>query len=271
MRHAAAMLVPALLAGCARVPPASPPLAAEIRVQAVRVGSTPVQLAVQAGAGPGPTFLALHDDEDTAADVARAFVATHGGRLVEVRANGARLVTFALDGERLRFDPNRVFTPAGRTATLALHNPRVPTGAARELQRFAETVLALHGGAGVLVALHNNTEGGWSAASYRPGGDHAADAAAVHLPAGADADDFVLATTRAQYDALVHANVTTVQQHPAARDDGSLSVHAAREGIAYLNIEAQHGHGARQRALLDIVHRAGLLRPPPPERVRPTP
>lgn len=257
-----ALLLVATLAACTQPPPpVRPPDSVAPTLQALRVGDTTLTLALHAGPPPGPTLVALHDDEDTAVEVARAFVAARGGLLVEVRAQGTRLVAFELGGARLRFDPNRVFTPAGRAATLALHNTHVPSGAARELQRFADAVLAPHAAAQVLVAVHNNTDGGWSAASYQAGGDHAADAAALHLPRGADPDHFVLATTRAPFDALVRANVPTVLQHPGARDDGSLSVHAMRNGITYLNVEAEHGHADAQRALLEAMHAAGASRP----------
>ena len=64
--------------------------------------------------------------------------------------------------------------------------------------------------------------------------------------------DFV--TDRALYDALVGEGFNAVlQDNDAATDDGSLSVWAAREGVPYVNVEAQHGHRAEQAAMIDAL------------------
>ncbi len=110
----------------------------------------------------------------------------------------------------------------------------------------------------VVLTLHNNTEGGYSARSYEPGAEYASDAAAVTVHAGTDPDDFFFVTDRALYDALVAEGFNAVlQDNDAATDDGSLSVWAAREGVPYVNVEAQHGHRAEQArmisALVDVL------------------
>lgn len=223
-----------------------------------RLGDTEIQIAVHSAEGAGPAFLVLHDNEDTAVEAGLEAIRARGGRLVEVRALGRRLVSFELAGQTWRFDPNRVFTEAGAEATLLSHSGNAPSVALAEIRRFAETVLAVYDANSLpLVAtLHNNTEGEYSALSYAPGGDHAGDAAALHLPPGADPDNFFFVTDRALYDALVAEGFAVVLQDNArVTDDGSLSVWAARRGVPYVNVEAQHSNREGQLEMLAALAR----------------
>src|SRR5690606_27170642 len=92
--------------------------------------------------------------------------------------------------------------------------------------------------------------------SYLPGATYAADAEAVHLAPTEDADDFFFVTDRPLYDALARAGFNVVLQNNATvTDDGSLSVLAARRGQRYVNVEAQHGHTAQQRRMVEALVR----------------
>ena len=203
--------------------------------------------------------LNLHDDEGTSVEAALAVVRERGGRVVELVHSGERNVTFSAGGRTYVADPNRMFTPAGRARTLAALSSDDRAG--REaLAAFADRVLALYAEVppAVVVTLHNNTAGGYSAASYGRGGEYEADAAAVTVHDGTDPDDFFFVTDRALYDLLVGRGFNAVlQDNDAATDDGSLSVWAAREGTAYVNVEAERGHLAEQTrmiaALVDVL------------------
>lgn len=243
----------AMTAGCHSQAPRS---AAEIVPH--RLGNTEIAFAVHSTGHPQPAFLVLHDNEDTAVESGLEMIRSQGGRLVEVRAGGRRLLSFELAGQTWRFDPNRVFTEAGAEATVRSHSGDAPAGVVAEVRRFADAVLAVYGvdSTPVVVTLHNNSEGDYSALSYAPGGDHAGDAAAIHLPLGADPDDFFFVTDRALYDALVPAGFAVVlQDNTRVTDDGSLSVWAGRRGIPYVNVEAQHGQRERQVRMLDALVR----------------
>jgi hypothetical protein len=209
--------------------------------------------------------LNLHDDEDTSVDAALDVLRQRGGRVVELVHSGDRNVSFEVvtgrvyaDGEdrpelaRYTADPNRMFTPAGRARTLGSLSTADDQGEAA-LAAFADSVLAVYAAEppAVVLTLHNNTEANYSAASYQPGAQYASDAAAVTVHDGTDPDDFFFVTDRALYDALVARGFNAVlQDNDAATDDGSLSVWAARRGIPYVNVEAQHGHREEQAAML---------------------
>ncbi|WP_412067060.1 hypothetical protein [Rubrivirga sp. IMCC43871] len=205
--------------------------------------------------------LNLHDDESTSVDAALAVVREVGGRVVELRHSGERNLTFAVGGATFRADPNRVFTDAGRRRTLASLSTSTPAALAA-LEAFADSALAVYAAVSpaVVITLHNNTEDNYSARSYAAGGEYASDAAAVTIHPGSDPDDFFFVTDRALYDALAAAGFNAVlQDNDAATDDGSLSVWAARRGVPYVNVEAQHGHVEAQarmvRALVEVLSR----------------
>ena len=225
---------------------------------AVAAGETAVRLVVHAF--PGETavnMLNVHDDEGTSVEAALDVARERGGRVVEIVHTGERNLTFAVGGRRYTADPNRMFTDAGRRRTL---RPQPDPAALDALRAFADTVLAVYARAptAVVVTLHNNTPDGYSARSYEPGAEYAGDAAAVVVRTGSDPDDFFFVTDRALYDALVGRGFNAVlQDNAAATDDGSLSVWAAREGVPYVNVEAERGHRAEQvrmvRALVGVL------------------
>lgn len=238
---------------------------------ALRIGETPVQVLVHTAPAPDGRpgvldALSVHDDENTAIEAALDVIARRGGRVVELRHTGARNVVFEAGGARYTADPNRMFTDAGRRRTLAALSRDTPAARAA-LAAFADTLLAVYAATApaVAIALHNNTDGAYSAASYAPGASLAAEAARVHLVPGGDPDDFFFVTTEALYEALLGAGVAVVlQDNDAATDDGSLSVWAARRGLPYVNAEAQHGHRAVQARMLESL--ADALGMAPAER-----
>jgi D-alanyl-D-alanine dipeptidase len=205
---------------------------------------------------PKVAFVSVHDDEDTAVAAAGDVLRELGGRLLELRHTGGREIDFRLGGVGHRVDPNRIFTPAGRRATLeALSTWSQP--ADDVVAAFADELLSTLGidDVDVVVALHNNTPDRYTAANYLPGGTLAADAAEVRLQPGGDPDDFFFVTDRGMFTALADRGHAVILQNEATvADDGSLSVWCGLMGIPYVNVEAEHGHRAHQAAMLrDLV------------------
>ncbi|MEM1116427.1 MAG: hypothetical protein AAF845_20090 [Bacteroidota bacterium] len=225
-------------------------------------GETPVALVIRTFGDSGAdrvNFLNVHDNESTSVEAALDVARERGGRVVEMVHTGERHLRFEVGGETYEADPNRMFTDAGRGRTLARES-RDTEAARTALAAFAEAVLDVYSRAptAVVVALHNNTDENYSAASYLPGAVYESDAEAVTVHDGTDPDDFFFVTDRGLYDALVAEGFNAVlQDNEAATDDGSLSVWAAREGVPYVNVEAQHGHRAEQarmiEALMDVL------------------
>src|SRR5690606_5760989 len=119
---------------------------------------------------------------NTSVEAAAEVMQRKGGRLTEIRHSGERLIRFSQRERTYEFDPNRMFSPAGRRATLNRYS-KADAGAEQILRNFADSVLRLFGAGRVpcIVALHNNTEDDYSAKSYLPGAIYTADARKVFL------------------------------------------------------------------------------------------
>ena len=257
----AALLLSGCLAGKRPVPaqPASP---APLTIP-VQLGDSFVELRIHDSGRPGHSYLCLHDDENTAVEAGLQALA-EGGRLVELRAQGERHLRFSVAGQEQAFDPNRVFTEAGVQATLQRHG-RATTEAIQAVEGFARQILASVGGhQPPLVALHNNRDGGYSLSSYLTGGALETHAAAVSRDPRADEDDFFYTTHSGIYATLASLGANAVlEAGDQVADDGSLSVRCGLDGLAYVNVEAQHGHLAQQRRMLELLRDAlaqGALR-----------
>lgn len=222
----------------------------------IPIGQSTVDLVVHRADERGLAYLNLHDDENTSVLAALARIRTDGGVVYELQHSGSRNLTFQLNDASYTVDPNRIFTDKGIDLTLVRHGS-TSTQAREAVRSFADSLLSLVGfhDMEVVVTIHNNSEDGYSALSYHENGDLSSDAQAVHLTQDQDPDDFFFVTTEALYDTLRARDANVVlQDNILAQDDGSLSVLAGRDGIPYVNVEAQHDHVDVQREMLAILH-----------------
>ena len=203
----------------------------------------------------GPTrrvLCNLHDDEQTSVRAARKLLQQRHGRLVTIGNEGMRNVTFSLGGREFQFDPNRMFTADGVRKTLT-DLSSWDAAAQHVVMEFGRQLLLRYdlGSTDVVVALHNNSEGRYAATSYADGQEYDRDAAAVHLAADQDADDFFFVTDERLYRAPSQRGYNVVlQDNRHVTDDGSLSVYCGKLGLPYVNVEAQHGHLQQQFQML---------------------
>jgi hypothetical protein len=229
------------------------PLRSEIR--RVPIGETEIGVALTEKPGSPYVFVNLHDDESTSVEAVQDVLNRSGGRLVELRHTGKRLVVFKLKVREFRVDPNRIFTPAGARKTLERQST-YSDEAAVAVKRFAGELLNIYriDRAAAVIALHNNTPGTYSALSYAAGGIYAHDAEDVFVRDGSDPDDFFFVTERAVFDALKRKGYNVVlQDNRQVSDDGSLSVYCGKSNVRYVNVEADHGHRKEQtQMLLDL-------------------
>ena len=230
----------------------------KVETTSLQLGDRTVKL-VSHDAGPGPLLVNVHDDENTAVDAALAVIAKHGGRVIELRHTGERLITFQLSGSKYTADPNRIFTAKGVPATLHKYGADSKDAEAA-VTTFANALLAkLDPPAGwPLIALHNNTPAlSYSILSYQPGGADAGEAGEVFVNKARNANDFFLVTERKHFDALKSRGFNVVlQSDKPATDDGSLSVYSGQQKRAYVNVEAQHGHLTEQTEMIDALYDA---------------
>jgi len=149
-----------------------------------------------------------------------------------------------------------------RRATESMRSTSVEQGffserAFQEVRQFADRVLSIFrfDELALVVALHNNSDQGYSAESYAKGAVHETDALKVHLEPNADSDDFFFVTERRLFDFFRDKGFNVVlQDNDNVTDDGSLSVLAGWRKVPYINVEAQEGHFQRQLEMLHEVY-----------------
>lgn len=197
----------------------------------------PLTVLVRPGGGGGPVYVVLHDDEDDAFDAALAALVVHGGRLIALESHERRRI----HGR----DPNRIFgTP--------------------DFEAFTAFFADLAASGRPLIALHNNRDG----YGGRQGGIsvrlwQAHPGRFVAFAQGGDEDDFVLTSGVGPVpeegpfvrfrDAMAARRINVVYEHVTGEGDHSMAVWAAHEGLAYYNVEAEHGHRRQQAEMLDAL------------------
>jgi hypothetical protein len=204
---------------------------------------------IHKGARRGVIFLNLHEDESTSVQACRSFLINNNGTLIRLHQHGERLIVFSMKGKLYRFDPNRIFTPKGRKATLKYFG-NYDRAAAKKLKGFANAILKKLRRAKLVVALHNNTEGApLSILDYVDKKGYK-----VNVNNSIDADDFFLTTRKKIFKYLKSKNMNvTWELFHKTKDDGSLSIYSNKNQLPYVNIEAQHGHEPEQLLMLGVL------------------
>lgn len=221
----------------------------------LRLGDDRIHAVVHQHLSAVPTMINVHDDEDTSVAAGRANIERHGGRVIELVHSGQRLITFHLNGQKYAFDPNRIFSDAGITATLKKHSS-YSEAAHAAIKSFAKQYLQQFDldKEPVIIALHNTVDGIFSIKSFSSTGLFGSDAAAVHISPRRSIFDFFYVTETRFYDFLKDRDFNVVlQDNDQATEDGSLSVYFAKQGIPYINVEAEMNHLTEQIGMLEVV------------------
>lgn len=222
----------------------------------VYVGDTRVSILVAAVKAKGRRsfiYFHPHENEHGSAAVTRHTIRQSGGRLVEIRCQGERLITFKLKGSTYSFDPSRMFTDAGLESSLA-HFAPISKAALDCARNLRNVVLGLLGdGKAFIVTVHNNNRRNLSALSYQKGGMLETQAAKVALNPNENPHNFFLVLDYRIFRRLHHAGFNTVLQSPDAPDDGSLCSFCQQHGWPYVTVEAAESDMNHQQRMLDTL------------------
>jgi hypothetical protein len=204
----------------------------------------------------GPVLLSLHSNESTSLSAAQQLIGKFAGTIIAIDGGGSRRIPLHPNSNRVTLDPNRAFSAAGVKRDLNRFSIFTDADAAACVQFGEAIVSTFRIGQGLpVIALHNNTNGGYSIRSYEKGGNEAKAAAKV-FKGKADPDDFFLVTHPQLFEELKAAGYNVVlQDNRNAPDDGSLSVFCGRNGIVYANVETEHGKLDTQREMLEALLR----------------
>jgi hypothetical protein len=226
-------------------------------IEQINCGNTTITFDTRcAGDLPGIRFIHVHENEKTALEAAYTMLEKFGkGCFTTWKALDDRYVSFTLNDTLYKFDPNRIFTAKGRRETID-SNGEYSLAADDTVRMIAELFCRNYIDSNqLIIALHNNTDGGGlRISSFKKGGPYARDAKKVYINKKKDQDDFFLTTDESIFHYMKNKGCNIIlQDNKNASDDGSLSIYAARKKIAYLNIEAQHGHLKQQLEMLKIT------------------
>jgi hypothetical protein len=229
---------------------------------AIPLGSERIEFFVEGDPSvKSPLVVSLHRNENTAFPVVREILASEPGRFIGIRTPGERRLNLKGGSRAFSIDPNRLFSLAGIEADLRKFS-FFKEEIAREIETFAAEYVKRTGIAPgrVVIAVHNNTDGGYSLESYRKGGAEEAAAAEVHRVEAIDPDDFMLVTHPRHFNVIL-------QDNAGAPDDGSLSVYCGKRGVDYLNVEAEFGSREEQERMLRAAFALAAGHAPAPAKV----
>ncbi|KTD20421.1 protein-tyrosine phosphatase [Legionella lansingensis] len=196
-----------------------------------KLGDTNVKIIRQMG--KGKTFVHLHENEHTAFQAAKMYIAREGGSLIALKHSGNRNIVFHLHKQRYEFDPNRIFTDTGIKKTLKKFGSYSPE-AHQEVKKFANKIISLLPAKGKVIAVHNNR--GYSLKEYLPHHSLARDAKALNYVPCTSYRNFYFVTKNQEYQRLKKLKFNVALQSDHATDDGSLSYYLGHKN--YINIEA---------------------------------
>ncbi len=224
-------------------------------VKVNKLGNRKVKIITLATDQPGLLFYNMHENENTSVKAAKKYLRSNNGKIVYLKHNGKRNISFVLNGEKYQVDPNRIYSDVGIEKTLKKFKNYSPEAQA-EVKSFAEDVLVFLDVDNLdkIVALHNNTEHNYSMFSYMPGGAYANEVEQIYYVPFSDPDDFYFVTDQQIFEALDAKKINVaLQDNSLVTDDGSLSVYCGQKNINYINVEAQHGHKKEQYYMLKLL------------------
>jgi hypothetical protein len=195
----------------------------------------------------------MHENEKTSINAIRTYAKEHRINYIYLKHTGERRITFELQGT-YSFDPNRIFTPKGRKATL-LDGKNHSDSAQKTVAQFAKDILFELKNKKTIIAMHNNTDKNYSIQSYMPDSSEAVNTKDLFINPDMDPDDFIYTTVPKFYDAMVRKGINVIlQDNQNFADDGSLSVYCGINDVQYINIETEHYHLEKQLELMTIIH-----------------
>jgi hypothetical protein len=218
------------------------------------IGHINCKLSVVGKEGTLATFVALHENEITAIEAFdRVKKQLDQIKLFELKQSGERLLKYHINGKDYLFDPNRIFSVTGIKNTLNKYNKNFPEELERGVKSFSDSLLRLitpPSKGSYVIALHNNTENEFSILSYK----NSVNATSVFVSKKQDIDNFFIVTQKEDFEYFKSLDRSVVLQSPSATDDGSLSVYFQKNGMPYINIEAQHGQLQQQTSMIQEAY-----------------
>ena len=218
----------------------------QVKQHSHSLGTTELSI-IQTSYQPSPAvqFIQLHHNEVTAEEVTKLISKEMGINYLQIINGEKRLVDFEINAKKHRFDPNRMFSKEGIVESLKSHSQYSEEGF-QSVSSFRNFLLTLLDKGMTIVAVHNNTDSNFALADYL-----VKKTGLVHQNPAHDPDDFFITTDSLLFIKLKKKGFNAVLEYSnRLKDDGSLSIYCSRNGIPYVNVEAEHGHKDQQERML---------------------
>jgi hypothetical protein len=196
--------------------------------------------------------VALHNNEFTAAEAAKKFVADNGGLYLELLNDNQKNISFSLFNKDMVIDPNNIFTPKGRWLELSAGQKKDHI-ISQQITGFANFIIEELPVDKTIISVHNNIEGEYSITRYQKGKDLFRNVKFLYANPEADPDDFIVTSDKKIFDELKDRKINVVLQSYQSRVDGSLSVFCTKTHRSYVGVETQLGHFTEQERMLNAV------------------
>ena len=222
----------------------------EESIENVKIGETEIKIVSYKTSKSKPIYFRPHENETTSSIAVKEVLARRGGTLVELKSKGERFIKFLLKQKNFSFDPNRIFSPKGIEKTLGSTSIEAQIA----VTEFVEKLFSDHlTSKKLIIAVHNNTDGApLSMETYQKADK--SEIADFAINPIRDADDFFYVTDENFFEFLKKKGFNVaLQNNQTVEDDGSLSVYCGKQGIPYVNVEAQSGHLREQIEMLEAL------------------
>lgn len=231
-----------------------PDIVKDSSVRIYLIGETKIEIIIERADTSGIYYFIMHENELTALKATKSVLGSIPGTLVYLKAKGTRNIKFNTNNVSYEFDPNRIFTNSGIKKTLSA-NSSFNEKAESEIMNFSKFLLdSILIRPKIIIAVHNNTNGGLSIASYTKGGEYSSDVVRAHNNKSIDNDNFYYVTRQEEYNDLVNLDLNVVlQDNDNVEDDGSLSVYCGKNSIPYINVETEHNRLEDQIEMLNSI------------------
>lgn len=196
-------------------------------------------------------FINLHSNETTSIEAIKKVLPLKGGKYLGILSGTRREVRLIEGNNSIIFDPNRIFTKNGIEKTLKNYNC-LSQNNIKITEYFKNALLDLFKKSALLIAVHNNTNLGYSVHLINESGK---DAEKIFINPAKDADDFYYVTEELKFNYFKSNGYNVVlQNNTMVHDDGSLSVYCGKNKISYINIECEAGHFEEQIKMINEVY-----------------
>ncbi len=197
-------------------------------------------------------FINLHDNEQTSRIAADSFLKINNGMIMHIINDSSRNIEFALGEKKYIVDPNRIFSKAGRLASLKLLSENTDDSAEPFVAYFAQQLIKNYvAKKSIIIALHNNSDSNFSIKTYVHLQDSIPNSGKVYVNPEMDEDDFIITSSIDIFKKIKAIKINVVWENVSkVKDDGSLSLYCSKHKIPYLNVEAQHEHLQQQLFML---------------------